>query len=96
MKKIEDALSVLRPWFDNPATQAVTVSCLASAAHAGHFRRSQNAQTRAKGDAMLGQMSEVLLIPHSVLETYADGMAALNTYEGFEWLMSKIGGKHDQ
>ncbi len=96
MKKIEDALSVMRPWFENPETQGMAVMCLRAAARAGQFRSSQNPQARATGDVMLREASEATLIPRSVLEAYADGIATLNTREGFEWLISKIGGKHDE
>lgn len=96
MKMIENALNVMKPWFDDPETQGGAEMCLRGAAHAGYLRTSQNPRTRAKGDGVLTEMSEALLIPRSVLETYADGMAALHTRAGYEWLAGKIGGKHDE
>ncbi|MFT0170960.1 hypothetical protein ACLKMY_18420 [Paraburkholderia mimosarum] len=96
MKKIADAVRVLKPWFDDPETHEIVVERLRSAAHAGHLRTSPNPQARAKGDEMLTLVSEGAMIPRSVLETYGEGIAALNSREGFEWLMSKIGGVHDE
>ncbi|MBP0594566.1 hypothetical protein J8I87_33885 [Paraburkholderia sp. LEh10] len=78
MKTIIGDMSVLKPWFDDPATEEDATMCMHYASVAVYLRMSKNPQLVAKAAMLLREVSKTSKIPHSVIERYSRGVQALH------------------
>lgn len=77
-----DDISALKPWFDDPETEEAAAMCMYYASMAAHLRASKKPQLVAKAAILLRDVSKASKIPHSVIERYSRGIAALRAAGG--------------
>lgn len=96
MNTIIDDMSVLKPWFDDPATEGAATMCMFYASMAAHFRESKKPNLVAQAAALLRDASERTKIPHSVIVRYSKGVEALQVLARNEHAKNAAGGKHGE
>ncbi|RQS94620.1 MULTISPECIES: hypothetical protein [Burkholderia] len=90
---IED-MSVMKPWFDDPATEEMAILCMQRASMAAYLRASRKPKLVAKAAALLRDASKASKIPYSVIERYSRGVEALHMLARKERAKIAAGGKH--
>lgn len=96
MNTIIDDMSVLKPWFDDPATEEAATMCMFYASMAVHLRESKKPNLVAQAAALLLDTSEHTKIPHSVIVRYSKGLEALYVLARKERTKNAAGGKHGE
>ncbi|MGB8421635.1 hypothetical protein [Paraburkholderia sp.] len=96
MNTILDDMSVLKPWFDDPATEEAATTCMFYANMAAYLRESKKPNLVAEAAALLRDASKSTKIPHSVIVRYSKGVEALHVLARDERAKTTAGGKHGE
>src|ERR1700761_1848546 len=79
IEKMVKDLEAMKPWFDDPLTHEQAHECMLTASMVGILRAAGEHESEAGAVELLKNQSKFLSIPYSVLDSYANGIAALQS-----------------